>query len=333
MAPPTPPNPPTPPSGSPNPSPNDRRDGVSPQHSTPPSAKSPALRRAQHPATPALRRTVIRPAGASPEPTDSAFVVTRLTALTHELNNLLSGSLRVLGMAQRAVQGSQGSGGEICPEMVSRQLDTVAAAMRQMADLVRSTTVGMAEGGIAGLRSGFGSSSSLADAVRHAVDVMMPLAQDARVRLEADVGPELAEISAGPIYSVITNAIRNAIESIEQTPEARAGLGGRVHVRAWAEAGKTGRCVKIEVTDDGMGPPPCARGAISRTRDDAIFRIGYTTKPGHSGVGLSLSRDVIEQLGGSIQLIACELDPVTGRGGAILEVCYPIPSHDTRAAS
>lgn len=263
-------------------------------------------------------------------------MVTRLTALTHELNNLLNGSLRVLGLAQRALSDPPGANGEICPEAVARQLVTVEAAMRQMAELVRSTTVGMAEGGIAGLRGGFGSSSSLADAVRHAVDVMTPFAEDARVRLEDDVHAELGDVPAGPIYSAITNAIRNAIESIQLTPESRAGMGGHILVRAWAETGKTGRCVKIHVIDDGLGPPATQlphKKAVRAQRDDAVFKLGYTTKPGHSGVGLALSRDVVEQLGGSIQLLPREVDPLTGRAGARLEICYPIPSMDRRAAS
>lgn len=207
--------------------------------------------------------------------------------------------------------------------------------MRQMAELVRSTTVGMAEGGIAGLRGGFGASSSLADAVRHAVDVMTPLAEDARVRLEDEIDAELGQVPAGPIYSAITNAIRNAIESIQHTPESRAGMGGHILVRAWPETGKTGRCVKIHIIDDGLGPPvvapPKPRG--SRSIRDDVFKLGYTTKPGHSGVGLALSRDVVEQLGGSIELLPREQDPMTGRVGARLEICYPISSMDRRVAS
>src|SRR5262249_23068034 len=130
----------------------------------------------------ALKRTVVRPAGATPDPVDAAYVANRLTTLTHELATLLDGSLRVIGMAKRSLRGDRnGVFREPQPDQLARQLETVDAAMRQMVELVRSSMVGMAEGGSAGVRNGFGSSSSLADAVRHAVDVMAPMAEESRV--------------------------------------------------------------------------------------------------------------------------------------------------------
>ena len=283
-----------------------------------------------HPApqpSPALKRTVVRPAGSAPDPVDAAYVTNRLTTLTHELANLLDGSLRVIGLAKRSVEGAR----EHCPDQLERQLETVDAAMRQMAELVRSTMVGMAEGGIAGVREGFGSSSSLADAVRHAVDVMTPLGEEWRVRIDADVAPELGGVPAGPIYAVITNGVRNAIESIQRLGNGGAGdktIGGRVQVRAWTEAGRTGRCVMITIEDDGQGPPVenGARGRHSAAaKNDGVFRLGYTTKPGGSGIGLSLSRDVVEQLGGTIHLEPRAGAGGTKRAGAVLRVCYPVP--------
>ena len=59
--------------------------------------------------------------------------------------------------------------------------------------------------------------------------------------------------------------------------------------------------------------------------DGSVFRLGFTTKPKGSGIGLSLCRDVVEQLGGTIELLARPRDPASGRGGAVLSICYPVP--------
>ena len=67
-----------------------------------------------------LKRTVVKPAGIVPDPVDAAYVANRLTALTHELANLLDGSLRVINMARKP-------GSEETPEHVSKHIETVYA--------------------------------------------------------------------------------------------------------------------------------------------------------------------------------------------------------------
>jgi sensor histidine kinase regulating citrate/malate metabolism len=108
-----------------------------------------------------------------------------------------------------------------------------------------------------------------------------------------------------------------------------------VCIRAWTEDGRTGQCVMITIEDDGEGLVPGRRAsgrngthhreAGPSRADGKVFRLGYTTKPGGSGIGLSLCRDVIEQIGGTIELLARPRDPGSGRGGAVLSMCYPVP--------
>lgn len=285
----------------------------------PPSRHTPA-----HP--PALKRTVIRPpTPTGPDAVDSAYVATRLTTLTHELSTLLDGSLRVIGLARRSLDSSGPRGGAVCPEQLSKHLATVTAAMMQMAELVRESSLTVSDSGLLGMRSGFGATSSVSEAVRHAVDVMSPIAEDSAIRIDTDIAAELDHVVAGPIFAVVTNGIRNAIESIQRHGERY--VGGQVYVRAWTQAVKNGRCVVIEVLDDGHGLP---RGASEVTSADAdqdrsIFTLGFSTKPGGSGIGLSLCRDIVHQLGGTIELRNRKQDPHSGRGGAVLNVTYPIP--------
>lgn len=269
------------------------------------------------PAGPILRRTVARPPIGGVDPVDGSFVASRLTTLVHELSSLLDGSMRVVGLARRSLDPGHPS----CPDQVARQLDTVTAAMFQMADLVRQSMIGLAEGGLGGMRMGFGACSSIADAVRHGVDVMAPLAEDAAIAVDCDIAPELADIVAGPIYSVITNGVKNAIESIHAAGERGGDPRGRIHIRAWSESGPTARTVRIEIMDDGVGPP-----RVETKRDpEGPFTPGFSTKPGGSGIGLSLSRDIVVRLGGTIELRPRPRDPATNRTGAVLSVAYPAP--------
>lgn len=302
------------------------------------SSPTPPLRRES-----ALKRTVVRPVCPAPDPVDAAFVTNRLTSLTHELANLLEGSLRLVSLARRSVdradKGNGASGGEtnearttdegVLPEL-GRRLETLQAAMAQMAELVRASMMGMS-GVITGMRLPFGASSSLSDAVTHAVEVMRPLADERCIRLDVDLAPDLDEFNAGPIYTVIVNAVRNSIESIERrgTP-----TGGAVSVKGRIETGRTGRAVVLEVTDDGIGPPRTATHG-----HENVFRPGFTTKPGGSGIGLAMSLDVVHQLGGTIELLA-RADGNAGRGrdgnsvgGAMLRVRYPAPERPDSGSS
>lgn len=303
MAPP--PNPPNPPS-SPPPPPGEPNDG-SPRHH-------------------ALKRTVVRPptqAGGI-DPIDSAFVANRLTTLTHELSTLLDGSLRVIGMAKRSVDTAGARHDDVCQEKLARQLDTVRAAMVQMAELIRASMMGLSEGGLAAMRTGFGAGSSVTEAIRHAVDVMTPLAEDGLIRVDIDVTDDLNDVGAGPIYAVITNGVRNAIESIMR--QGNRFVGGHVHVRAWTQSGRTGKCVMIEIMDDGEGPPATSRTLTAPPQQaEGVFALGFSTKSGGSGVGLALSRDIVQQLGGTIELRGRARDAASGRAGAVLSVCYPVP--------
>lgn len=284
--------------------------------------------------TPALKRTLVRPGAPRPDPVDGAFVATRLTTLVHELSNLLDGSMRIVALAKRSVDASQHPDtrtDNLCPEQLSRQLDTVRAAMVQMADLVRSSAIGLSEGGSAGMRTmSFGSTASVAEAVGHAVDVMMPLADECRVQVDVHVASELSGIPAGPIYPVVVNGVKNAIESIQRVGETF--VGGCVIVRAWLQpaSGTRSAEIVIDISDDGQGVRARAR---RKGEDDGqdMFSLGFSTKPGGSGIGLALSKDVISQLGGSITLRPKAKDPHSGRCGAVLTISYPMPNWGQRA--
>jgi signal transduction histidine kinase len=81
---------------------------------------------------------------------------------------------------------------------------------------------------------------------------------------------------------VLVNLVQNAIQA---TPS-----GGRVLLKASGN----GENMKIQVTDTGNGIPP---------KDlDKIFFPFFTTKPDGNGIGLAVSKEVVEAHGGKIEV-------------------------------
>jgi signal transduction histidine kinase len=80
---------------------------------------------------------------------------------------------------------------------------------------------------------------------------------------------------------VLMNLMLNAIEAMKET-------GGVLMVKSQLEDGQ----IEISVNDTGTGLPPGETGQIF----DAFF----TTKPQGSGMGLAISRSIIEAHGGRL---------------------------------
>lgn len=99
----------------------------------------------------------------------------------------------------------------------------------------------------------------------------------------------------------LENLVKNALDAL-------AGRGGRIQVLALE--GSPGR-VRILVGDDGPGIPASVR--------DRIFEPGVSGKAGGWGVGLSLTRRIVERIhGGRIQVRNRR------RGGTLFEVELPV---------
>lgn len=118
---------------------------------------------------------------------------------------------------------------------------------------------------------------------------------DERIRVE--VAPQLRVIAdADQLEQVLINLLRNAVEAGGTVP---------VELRAWAENGQA----RVQVRDRGEGLPS----------SDSLFVPFFTTKSGGSGIGLVLSRQILEAQQGSL-----ELQSRAPEAGTVAELRLPL---------
>lgn len=118
----------------------------------------------------------------------------------------------------------------------------------------------------------------LKDVIEKVAQFMRPEFKKTNIRFEYSCSSEYLTIQADQemIEQVLINLIKNGIEAVSETENPAIELVGKYDEMA----------VKIEVTDNGPG--------IIREALESIFVPFYTTKRTGSGIGLSLSRQIMQ---------------------------------------
>ena len=118
--------------------------------------------------------------------------------------------------------------------------------------------------------------------------------------IECTIPPDLMiEADRDQLYRVLLNLARNAVEA-----------GAR---RLRFSASRENRVIAIDISDDGPGLPPKAQ--------DNLFRPFFgSARPGSSGLGLAIARELARAHGGELTLVS------TTGSGTIFRLTLPEPS-------
>jgi signal transduction histidine kinase len=113
------------------------------------------------------------------------------------------------------------------------------------------------------------------DAGAHGVSIVLDLAEQL---------PPI-DISAVQVEHVLLNLIRNAIEAIGET----GAKSGTITVKTQTDAAQTAR---VTILDTGLG--------LDAEAVERVFEPFYTTKRDGLGMGLRISRSIVESHGGRL---------------------------------
>jgi len=120
--------------------------------------------------------------------------------------------------------------------------------------------------------------------IREMVELLRAEANQYAVSIRTNLVADLPKITADRVQlqQVFMNLILNAIEAMKET-------GGVLTVKT--RLGEDGQLL-VSVSDTGMGLP--------KGKTEQIFEAFFTTKPQGSGMGLSISRSIVESHGGRL---------------------------------
>jgi signal transduction histidine kinase len=148
-------------------------------------------------------------------------------------------------------------------------------------------------GGIANHLRAFGSKSdpfpaysSVGEIVESAIELVRPDLRRKRIAVDIDLAGDSTTVFAdrGLIVQVLVLLLKNSCEACESSPTAE----GQITVRSRLEAGD----IRISVLDEGVGLP--------QVDLSTIFEPYYTTKPDSLGIGLFVSRSIVEAARGRL---------------------------------
>jgi len=217
-------------------------------------------------------------------PIDGISVTERLSVLAHDLNNMLDGTMRQLGIAIMHVHALP----QAQRDDLTRRLQSINAALGQMASLI-----GTVDGGPISGEAGQAGQwvLTIGDAISHACAMFDHRAGQSGISIARDIAPAASAIPSVGLFCILINGIKNAIEALERTRRT-----GEIIVSARVTIFGSQERIVIEIADDGPGLDRNVQG-----RD--VFAPGVTQRKAGLGLGLAIAKQAAAELGGTVELV------------------------------
>jgi two-component system sensor kinase FixL len=222
------------------------------------------------------------------------------SALAHELNQPLSAIANYLRGSKRLLQNSPDDRAPVIMEAMDKAAEQAVRAGQVIQRLRDFVTRGETEKRIESIKKLVEESTALALVAAKDISV--------RVSLRLDPPLDLVVVDRVQIQQVLLNLLRNALEAMQSSER-------RILIVSTSPA--EGDMVAVDVADTGCG--------ISQDMSSRLFQPFVTTKRQGMGVGLSISRTIIQSHGGQITV-----EPNPG-GGTIFRFTLPGVSPEKRA--
>lgn len=209
-------------------------------------------------------------------------------SLSHELNQPLSAAVTYLHAAQTDMKtaGLVADSASRTVDLAKAQLLRAGEIIRRMRELLAHESRGLA---VESATSMLADIQGVVDMIGRSAGVSIELHLDANDTVWAE---------RIQFQQAMVNLVRNAIEALEGRPNPRVVVSGKV---------LSPETYEIRVEDNGAG--------IATADMEKIFRPMISTKSGGMGLGLSVTRTIIDSHGGTLKVEASPL------GGAAFSFC------------
>ncbi len=213
-------------------------------------------------------------------------------ALAHELNQPLTAMLNYANVAKRFLAASGEHAKTKAVDAITRASEQAVRAgeiIRRLRDFVEKR-----------------EATRLPEDINAIIEDAMALgllgSRGSKITTKRQLSEDLPPVLADrvQIEQVLVNLLRNAAEAMAKSPKRELTL-----TSCSTEDGM----VRVAVADTGPGVPP--------SLVEQLFRPFVTTKPGGMGIGLAISRSIIESHGGSLSM-----SPNLG-GGTVFQFTLP----------
>ena len=198
------------------------------------------------------------------------------SGLAHELNQPLT---VITNYAQGCVRRLKSNA--IGPEELGDILGRIATQAQRSSSIIRGL------GNLVRKSSALRSVIDINHCIMEVADLADAEAVQYRAKARFELEPNLPPVMADQtqLQQVILNLVQNGCEAIQDTPESRRAVTVRTKQRGDRE-------LEISVSDDGRG--------ISESLGERVFEPFFTTKAQGIGMGLAISRSIVESHGGRL---------------------------------